>query len=439
MTTNKTAAKISSAPLPDNPYSNIRTRNYVLVLLTLVYTFNFIDRQLLSILQESIKLELLLSDSQLGLLTGFAFALFYVTAGLPIARLADRSNRRNIVAVSVGLWSFMTAISGLVQNYSQLLAARVGVGIGEAGGSPPSHSIVSDIFPPEKRASALSFYSTGVNLGILFGFLFGGWLNEFFGWRVAFMVVGIPGILLALIVRATVKEPIRGLIENKVASDEQVPFKQVITVLWQRKTFRHLALASGLNAFAGYGTANWLASFFIRSHEMTTGELGTWLALSTGLFGAIGILLGGILADKLGKTDKRWYLWVPGIATILVAPFMLFTLLTGSQYVALLCAFIPGLLQNVYLGNSIATTHSLVGLRWRSTASAILFLVLNIIGLGLGPFAVGYLSDFLSPSLGIESLRYAMAALLPTAMIWSSIHFFVASRTLQKDLEQAPE
>ncbi|MDB3993906.1 MFS transporter [Gammaproteobacteria bacterium] len=439
MTTNRTAAKLSPAPLPDNPYSNIRTRNYVLVLLTLVYTFNFIDRQLLSILQESIKLELLLSDSQLGLLTGFAFALFYVTAGLPIARLADRSNRRNIVAVSVGLWSFMTAISGLVQNYSQLLAARVGVGIGEAGGSPPSHSIVSDIFPPEKRASALSFYSTGVNLGILFGFLFGGWLNEFFGWRVAFMVVGIPGIILAFIVRATVKEPIRGLIENKVASDEQVPFKQVITILWQRKTFRHLALASGLNAFAGYGTANWLASFFIRSHEMTTGELGTWLALSTGLFGAIGILLGGILADKLGKTDKRWYLWVPGIATILVAPFMLFTLLTGSQYVALLCAFIPGLLQNVYLGNSIATTHSLVGLRWRSTASAILFLVLNIIGLGLGPFAVGYLSDFLSPSLGTESLRYAMVALLPTAMIWSSIHFLIASRTLQKDLEQAPE
>ena len=439
MTTNRTAATLSPAPLPDNPYSNIRTRNYVLVLLTLVYTFNFIDRQLLSILQESIKLELLLSDSQLGLLTGFAFALFYVTAGLPIARLADRSNRRNIVAVSVGLWSFMTAISGLVQNYSQLLAARVGVGIGEAGGSPPSHSIVSDIFPPEKRASALSFYSTGVNLGILFGFLFGGWLNEFFGWRVAFMVVGIPGVILAFIVRATVKEPIRGLIENKVASDEQVPFKQVITILWQRKTFRHLALASGLNAFAGYGTANWLASFFIRSHEMTTGELGTWLALSTGLFGAIGILLGGILADKLGKTDKRWYLWVPGIATILVAPFMLFTLLTGSQYVALLCAFIPGLLQNVYLGNSIATTHSLVGLRWRSTASAILFLVLNIIGLGLGPFAVGYLSDFLSPSLGSESLRYAMVALLPTAMIWSSIHFLIASRTLQKDLEQAPQ
>ena len=164
-----------------NPYASTSARNYALVLLTVVYSFNFIDRQLLSILQESIKLELALSDSQLGLLTGFAFAIFYVTAGIPIARWADRSNRRNIVAMAIGLWSLMTAISGLAQNYTQLLAARIGVGVGEAGGSPPSHSIVSDIFPPKKRASALAFYSTGVNIGILFGFLLGGWLNEFFG------------------------------------------------------------------------------------------------------------------------------------------------------------------------------------------------------------------------------------------------------------------
>ena len=218
--------KIPPVASVDNPYANTSARNYALVVLTLVYTFNFIDRQLLSILQESIKVDLSLSDSQLGLLTGFAFAMFYVTAGIPIARLADRSNRRNIVAISVGLWSFMTAISGFVQNYAQLLAARIGVGIGEAGGSPPSHLIVSDIFPPEKRASALAFYSTGVNLGILFGFLFGGWLNEFFGWRVAFMVVGVPGIILAIIVRATVREPVRGLIENKQASEKESVISQ---------------------------------------------------------------------------------------------------------------------------------------------------------------------------------------------------------------------
>ena len=265
-------------PPIDNPYEKPSVRNYALGILTLVYTFNFVDRQLLSILQEAIKAELLLSDAQLGLLTGFAFAMFYVTAGVPIARYADRSNRRNIVAASVGLWSFMTAISGFVQNYTQLLLARIGVGIGEAGGSPPSHSIVSDIFPKEQRASALSFYSTGVNLGIMFGFLFGGWLNEYFGWRVAFLVVGVPGVILAGIVYTTVPEPIRGVLENKKASDNQVPFRQVLSGLWQRKTFRHMALACGLNAFAGYGTVNWVASFFIRSHGMTTGELGTWLA-----------------------------------------------------------------------------------------------------------------------------------------------------------------
>ena len=182
-------------PALANPYATAKARNYALVLLTIVYSFNFIDRQLLAILQEPIKLELALSDSQLGLLTGFAFALFYVIAGIPIARWADRSNRRNIISISLGLWSLMTAISGLTHNFFQLLAARVGVGVGEAGGSPPSHSIVSDIFPAEKRASAMSFYSTGVNIGILFGFLLGGWVNEFFGWRVAFIVVGAPGIL----------------------------------------------------------------------------------------------------------------------------------------------------------------------------------------------------------------------------------------------------
>ena len=423
----------------NNPYKEPQVRNYTLGVLTLVYTFNFIDRQLLSILQEAIKTELLLTDAQLGLLTGFAFAMFYVTAGVPIARLADRSNRRNIVAASVGLWSFMTAISGFVQNYAQLLLARIGVGIGEAGGSPPSHSIVSDIFPKEQRASALSFYSTGVNLGIMFGFLFGGWLNEFFGWRAAFLVIGVPGIILAGIVFATVPEPIRGLLENKKASDAQVPFSEVVAGLWQRKTFRHMAFACGLNAFAGYGTVNWAASFFIRSHGMTTGELGTWLALSTGLVGAIGIFAGGFLGDKLGARDTRWYLWVPGLSTLLVVPGMLVVFLTSNTYLALVCMFVPGFLQNIYLGNSIATTHNLVGLRWRSTSSAILFLILNIIGLGLGPFAVGLLSDMFDPSLGIESLRYAMLAVLPTACVWSSIHFYLASRTLNADLERTPE
>jgi len=423
----------------DNPYASRKKAYYALVILTIVYSFNFIDRQLLAILQEAIKADLLLSDSQLGLLTGFAFAAFYVIAGIPIARWADRGNRRDIVALSLFVWSFMTAISGLVNNYIQLLLARIGVGIGEAGGSPPSHSIISDIFPPNKRASAIGFYSMGVSVGILFGFLAGGWLNEFFGWRVAFVVVGAPGILLAILLRMSVPEPIRGLTEKRQVSDQAVPLGQVVAVLWSRRSFRHLALGAGLNAFAGYSISNWTASFMIRSHDMSTGELGTWLSMTIGLGGAVGVFCGGMLADRLAPRDQRWYAWLPALAGFICLPFMTMVYLVSDPYAALLLGVVPGILFNVYLGNTIATTHGLVGLRMRALSSAILFLVINTIGLGLGPWSVGLLSDYLEPRLGVESLRYAMLYLLPAVMFWSACHFFLAARTLRQDLAAAPD
>ncbi len=419
-------------------YDSARARHYALVLLTVVYAFNFIDRQLLAILQESVKLDLGLSDSQLGLLAGFAFALFYASAGIPIARWADHSNRRNIVAAAVFTWSFMTAISGAVQNYTQLLLARIGVGVGEAGGSPPSHSIISDIFPPEKRASAIGFYSTGVNIGILFGFLLGGWINEYFGWRWAFVVVGIPGILLAVLVRFTLREPIRGLAEQRATTADDTPFLGVLALLWQRRSFRHMALAAALNAFVGYSSASWTASFMIRSYGMSTGELGTWLAIISGVLGAIGVFCGGLVADKLGPRDQRWYMWVPCLAGIIAIPFIALTYIVNGPYWALAMSVIPGLLQNVYLGNTIAMTHGLVGLRMRALASAVLFLILNLIGMGLGPLLVGMLSDHLQPELGQHSLRQAMLYLLPIVMTWSTVHFFLASRSLREDLANAP-
>jgi predicted MFS family arabinose efflux permease len=422
----------------ENPYASQKTTYYTLVLLTVVYSFNFIDRQLLAILQESIKADLSLSDGQLGLLTGFAFAVFYVSAGIPIARWADHSNRRNIVAGALFIWSFMTALSGMAQNYTQLLLARIGVGVGEAGGSPPSHSIISDIFPAEKRATAFGFYSTGVNIGILFGFLFGGWLNEFFGWRVAFMVVGIPGILLAVLVRYSLREPIRGLAEQRVVATESSSIGEIFQLLWSRRTFRHLAFGAALNAFAGYSTSSWTASFFIRSHDMSTGELGTWLALIMGLGGAIGVFGGGYLADKLARHDKRWYAWLPALVGFISLPFAASVYLVDSPYVALSLAVIPGLLHNVYLGNTLAVTHGLVGLRMRAMSSAILFFILNIIGLGAGPFLVGLLSDYLTPELGSEALRHAMFYLIAPVLAWSSVHFFLAAKTIRQDLEQAP-
>ena len=423
----------------ENPYASRKKAYYALVIRTIVYSFNFIDRQLLAILQEAIKADLLLSDSQLGLLTGFAFAAFYVTAGIPIARWADRGNRRDIVALSLFVWSFMTAISGLVNNYLQLLLARIGVGIGEAGGSPPSHSIISDIFPPNKRASAIGFYSMSVSVGILFGFLAGGCLNEFFGWRIAFLVVGAPGILLAVVVRMSVPEPIRGLTEKRQVSSQAVPLAEVVSALWSRRSFRHLAMGAGLNAFAGYSISNWTASFMIRSHAMTTGELGTWLSMTIGLGGAVGVFCGGLLADRLAPRDQRWYAWLPALAGFICLPFMTAVYLVSNPYTALLLGVVPGILFNVYLGNTIATTHGLVGLRMRALSSAILFLVINTIGLGLGPWSVGLLSDYLEPQLGAESLRYAMLYLLPAVMFWSACHFYLASRTLRQDLAAAPD
>jgi MFS family permease len=422
-----------------NPYAKKSSAYYALGVLTLVYSFNFIDRQLLAILQESIKADLGLSDSQLGLLTGVAFAVFYVTAGIPIARWADRSNRRNIVALSLAVWSGMTAVSGMAQNYLQLLLARIGVGVGEAGGSPPSHSMISDIFPVHQRASALGFYSTGVNVGILFGFLLGGWLNEYFGWRIAFLVVGAPGILLALLVRFTVAEPIRGLSENKQVSDRPIPVTEVLALLWSRRSFRHLAVASGLTAFVAYSIISWGASYFIRSHGMSTGELGTWLALIMGLGGAIGAFGGGVIADRLGNRDKRWYVWVPAIAGMLATPFIVATYSVDSAYLALLCSVVPGVMGNVFLGSTVATVHGLVGVRMRAMSSAVFFFILNIIGLGLGPFSVGLLSDYLAPDYGQESLRYAMLMILPGVGVLAVVHFMLASRNLREDLLNAPD
>ena len=434
MTDSTTAAENAN-----NPYASTKAAYYALGILTIVYSINFIDRQLLSILQESIKADLMLSDAQLGLLTGFAFAVFYTFAGLPIASLADRSNRRNIVAISLTIWSGMTAISGLAQNYWQLLAARIGVGIGEAGGSPPSHSMISDIFPPEKRASAIGFYSTGISIGILFGFLFGGWLNEFFGWRVAFFVVGIPGVLLALVLYLTVPEPVRGLAENKASSGDNPSMMTVFKVLLSRRSFLFMALGAAMNAFAGYGTANWVASFMIRTHQMPTGELGTWLALIIGLGGAIGVFGSGVLADNLGKKDKRWYMWVPVYAAAISVPFQIATYWVDGPYAALVSMMIPSILANAYLGATIACVHGMVGLRMRAVSSALLFFILNIIGLGMGPTTVGLVSDSLVDQHDVDSLRYAMMYIIPTSMFVSGALYMLASRYIREDLANAPD
>lgn len=411
-------------------------RNYALGVLVVVYTFNFIDRQILSILIEPIKRDLGLSDGQLGLLAGFAFALFYATLGIPIARFADRSNRRNLIALALAIWSGMTALSGLAQNFWHLLLARIGVGVGEAGCSPPAHSMLSDYFPANKRSTALGIYSLGIPVGIMFGFFAGGWMNEFFGWRTAFFVVGIPGVLLAILVRFTVREPERGMSEGRTVAGDQPTIMETFRYLWQKPSFRHLAFGGALTAFVGYSVVSWVPAFLIRSHGMGTGEAGTYLGLILGIPGGIGIALGGWLADYFGARDTRWFLWIVSVALIVGLPFGVGVYLAAGPYMALLLLVLPVALGNFYQATTFAQTQGLVTLRMRSVAAAVLLFILNIIGLGFGPFLVGVTSDLLVGVAGDESLRYAI--LISTCTyFWAGAHFLVAGRSILGDLAAA--
>lgn len=409
------------------------TRRYVLSILVVVYTFNFIDRQILSILLEPIKNELQVSDTALGALSGFAFALFYATLGIPIARLADRSSRRNLIAVALAIWSGMTALSGVAQNYWQLLAARIGVAVGEAGCSPPAHSLIADYYPANQRATALGIYSLGIPFGILFGFIAGGWIEQFFGWRVAFFVVGLPGLALAIIFWLTVREPPRGLAEGRVVSAEQPSVKEAFNYLWKKKSFRHLATGGALTAFVGYGLTTWAPSFLSRSHDMSSGEIGTWLGLILGIPGGIGIVLGGVLADRFGSRDTRWYLWIVTVALVLSTPFSLAVFLSPTATGALLFLMLPVMLGNFYQATTFSQTQGLVPLGMRAVAAAVLLFIINIIGLGLGPQAVGIVSDLLKPEYGDDSIRYSLM-IFSLVNLWSAWHYYLAGKYLKDEL-----
>lgn len=412
-----------------------RKAGYTLFVLALVYSLNYIDRQLVVILQEPIKLELGLADWQLGLLSGIAFAAFYTVLGVPIARAADRGNRRNIIAVAIAVWSLMTAVCGLAQSYWQLFLARIGVGVGEAGCSPPAHSMISDLYPPTQRATAMSAYNLGVYLGVLIGFLAGGWLNEWFGWRMAFLIIGLPGVAIALLVRLTVPEPAR---DFRSGAAPAPPLAEVFKVLWTRPAFRHLALAAGLHAFVGYGVGNWVPSFFIRSHGLTTGELANWLGPIAAVSGALGAIGGGYVTDLLSRRDARWSAWLPAIAILASVPFSIAVYLIDDFRVALLVSVIPVVLGATYLGPTLALTHGFVNARMRAVASSVLLLVLNLIGMGLGPWITGLISDLLAPRLGPESLRWALIIVV-LVNVWCALHYLLCARTVRADLARAPE
>jgi MFS family permease len=423
-------------PLYSNTY-----KHYVLGVLVVVYVFNFIDRQILAILAPAIRDELLLSDTQIGALSGVAFGIFYATLGIPIARLADRYSRVSIISICLSIWSLMTAFSGLATNFIQLLIARIGVGIGEAGGSPPSHSLLADYFAPGKRATALGIYALGVPVGILFGNLAGGWIGEIFGWRQAFFLVGIPGIILAIILKLTVKEPPRGYSEEKPADTSTVPFRTVLKTMWGFKSFKYISLGAGTQAFVGYGAIAWMPSFLVRAHDLSIGEVGTALGLIIGLFGGIGTLLSGVIGDKLGAKNVKYYMLVPAYGFLIAVPAGAAVFLVDELYLVLAIYTIPVFMVNLYTGPTFAMTQSLAPLAMRAAASALLLFIINIIGLVFGPTTVGIISDLLQSSMQMNDVESLQMALLACNFVYlfSFYYYFQASRHLEIDLNSSKQ
>lgn len=415
-------------PLPVQTETSTLYRNYVLLMLTLVYVFNFIDRQVLVILQESIKKDLNLSDTQLGWISGLSFAIFYVVLGIPIARFADRGNRRNVVTLSLGLWSIMTGISGLARNFLQLFSARVGVGIGEAGCSPPAHAMISDYFPPRKRSTALAIYSAGIYLGVLVGFTLGGRLNQILGWRRAFMFVGMPGVLFSMLFYLTVKEPRRGATDTTAPGPvETYRFWDLVKLLHSSRAFVYLSMASSLLVFCIYGLTNWGASFLVRIHGMNTAQVGLAMGLALGIGGAIGSFAGGWLTDRWGKGNKEWYLKIPGYAILISLGFEVLAIFSRNTGLSILGFGLITALHSMYLGPAVSVAHSLVPASMRAFTSAVFFFWINLIGQGLGPLTVGRLSDLLRPAYGNESLRWALSVVILVS-IGAMILFFKTAK-----------
>ncbi|MGH6786135.1 MAG: spinster family MFS transporter [Novosphingobium sp.] len=412
------AAPVNSAIMPTS------TR-VTLWLLLVVYVFNFLDRQIVNILAEPIRRDLNLSDTQIGLMTGLAFALLYTLLGLPIAKYADRpsTDRGRLIALSVAVWSAMTALCGVAQNFTQLLLARVGVGVGEAGCTPAAHSLIADRVPKERRASALAFYALGIPIGTLLGMLIGGFLADTLGWRKAFMVVGLPGIVLAAIVAVMLTDRNRPVQTASSQGAAPETIWQSLRAVLSSRAYLLLLVAGSSASFLSYGKTTWTTIFFQRSHGLTPGEVGWYFGLWGGIAGIAGTFLGGWLADRYGKTDRRHVLTAPAIGMTIAPPLAFAAYFAGDWRLALALLMIPTLLNSLYYGPTYSSVQGLVPLRTRAIASAVLLFCQNLIGLGLGPLFFGMVSDLLKPGYGEDSVRYvlygaAWLGLIPAFFFW---------------------
>ncbi|MBA3941145.1 MAG: MFS transporter [Sphingopyxis sp.] len=412
----------------------------MLWVLLVVYIFNFLDRQIVNILAEPIKTALHLTDTQLGLLAGPAFAVFYALLGIPIARHADKegTNRIRLISLALAIWSAMTAVCGLAQNFAQLLLARIGVGIGEAGCTPAAHSLISDSVAPEKRSSAIAFYGMGVPIGSLLGLIIGGIVNDLYGWRIALMLVGLPGLVLALVVLLALREPrhLKPAAAAESAKPAELTTGEAMREIFASRAFVYILIAASVTAFLGYGKALWTISFFIRSHGLSTTEAGLSMAIVLGVAGVFGTWLGGKVADKLGARDKRHILTLPAYGMAIAAPVLFLGYYMENWIVAVALLIVPTVLNSAYYGPAYGCVQGLVRPQARAVAASIMLFGQNLIGLGFGPFLFGVLSDVLAPAYGQESVRYvlygaAWLGLIPAFFFWR------ASLRLDRELKSA--
>lgn len=394
--------------------------------LALVYAFNFMDRQIMSILQEPVRQEFGLSDVQLGMLTGLSFALFYTSAGIPVAWLADRHRRVPIMAAACGIWSLFTAACGMAQSFAQLAVTRVLVGAGEAGGSPPAYSLLSDYFAPRERGTAMAIYSLGVPVGSALGAALGGWVAAHHGWRLAFVAVGAPGVLLALMMPIVVREPVRGAMDTAASPAVSPSIWSGLRGFFADRTLALTGLAGGLSAFVGYAMLAWTPSMLSRAKGMALADIASWYSLLLGMTGLVGTFGAGWLADRLGRRDARWYAWLPALAFALLVPGFIGALLAPNWRIALACLAAPMLLAGVYIAPVLAIVQNATPPRRRAVSSATLVLMTQLIGLGGGPLFVGKISDLAKPAWGEESLLAGFLALLPVIALTLVLYLRVA-------------
>lgn len=401
-----------------------------LVLLVLAYTLSISDRMILSILFPDIKAEFGISDAQLGLLGGISFALFYATMGLPIARLSDQYSRKWIIVASIIIFSIMTALGGMATGFISLLLFRIGVGIGEAGVNPASHSIIADYFPPQRRAFAMATLMLGGSLGMMLGFVGGGFIAEAYGWRMALVSVGLPGLLLALVMAKLLQEPARGTFETQVPAPPP-PIRTTAASMWSNAAMRHLIAGAVVAGLMSYGLTQWLPTFFIRTHDLSQSQTGMIMAGVFGILGAIGALTVGKLFDRLSIRGFEYGMWMLAIIPFFSMPFFIMGLLADDLTTAMLLFIIPGFAANCFLGPTLAMVQTLSPVNMRAVSAAIKMLFINLIGMGLGPLLVGVLSDLLTPTYGEDALGVALAYFTLVGL-WGSLHCWLCGRALVK-------